>query len=415
MRVLIIGNGAAGNQAAETLRQVNSEAEISIFSADSEPFYSACALPDYLAGWIPRRQLFLKTDDQYARQRIEVHRDKRVQEILIDSQELLVGKDRIPYDHLILATGSRPLVPPVPGSNLPGNYVIKSPGDIDQLLIRQPRRAVVVGSGNIGVEVAEALQLKGCEATIIEMQQRILPRLFDAFPAGLIQELLEANGIKVLTGEQVFEVQGQDQVQGVNTGSRNITCEAVIWAVGAKPNVDLARSAGIRLGPLGAIKTDSHMQSSHPEIYACGDCVEVNDILSGKPTQSMLWSSAKIQAQVAARNILGVQVEYPGALNLMVEELYGSACLAAGARGEELQDGGKIIELKEKGAYTRIMLENDKIAGLQTVGTMEASGAIIALMKKHITLTEIERIVVNPFLSDVMPWLVEAKRRISTL
>lgn len=413
MKVVIIGNGAAGNQAAESLRQIDSNVQISIYSADEVPFYSACALPDYLAGWIPRQQLFLKTPEQYTSQGINVFSSVCVNEIKLDAKEVLTDRESIKYDRLILATGSRPLVPSVPGSNLPGNYVIKSPGDIDQLLINQPRQAVVVGSGNIGVEVAEALQLKGCEATIIEMQQRILPRLFDYFPAGLIQDLLEANGIRVLTGEQVLEIKGMDRVQGVDTGSHFINCEAVVWAAGARPNTDLARTAGLQMGPLGAIQVDSHMRCSHHDVFACGDCVEVNDILSGNPTQSMLWSSAKIQAQVAAKNILGQQVEYPGALNLMVEELYGVPCLAAGMRGEELADGGNIVEFNEKAAYGRIMLQDDKIAGLQTVGTLEASGAIISLMKKHTTLAEIKRIVCNPYLSDKMPWLLAVGRHLS--
>lgn len=413
MKVIIIGNGAAGNQAAETLRQISPDVQISIYAGDAEPFYSACALPDFLAGWIPRRQLFLKTPEQYARQGIELNSSEWVNKIDIDAKEICTTRNTIKYDHLILATGSRPLVPPVPGSNLPGNFVVKRPRDIDRLLEKRPRRAVVVGSGNIGVEVAEALELKGCEATIIEMQQRILPRLFDPYPAGLIQKLLEAHRIKVMTGEQVLEVTGKEEAQGVVTGSGPISCETVIWAAGAKPNIDLALAAGLRIGDRGAIKVDSHMCSSHPDIYACGDCVEVIDILSGKPTQSMLWSSAKIQAQVAARNIMGQTVEYPGAFNLMVEELYGVPCLAAGIRGEELPDGNSVIELNEKGAYSRIILQDGRIAGLQTVGTLDACGAIIALMKKHTGVDEIKRSIAAPYMREKMPWLLEVERRLS--
>ncbi|MEQ8173698.1 MAG: FAD-dependent oxidoreductase [Syntrophomonadaceae bacterium] len=412
MKVVIIGNGAAGNQAAETLRRLSRDVEISIYAGDAEPFYSACALPDFLAGWIPRQQLFLKTPEQYVRQRIELNCSEWVNKIDIDAKEICTNRNIIKYDRLILATGSRPLVPPILGSKLPGNFVVKSPRDIDLLLEMRPSRAVVVGSGNIGVEVAEALQLKGCEATIIEMQPRILPRLFDPFPAGLIQKLLEANGIRVVTGGQVIEVKGKEDVQGVVTGAGFIPCEAVIWGVGAKPNVELAAAAGLQIGALGAIKVDSHMRSSHPDIYACGDCVEVKDILSGRPIQSMLWSSAKIQAQAAAQNIMSQPVEYPGALNLMVEELYGVPCLAAGVREEDLQDGGSVIEINEKGAYGRIILQDGRIAGLQTVGNLDACGTIIAFMKKHTRVDEIKRIVATPYMRDKAPWLLEVERRL---
>lgn len=412
MKVVIIGNGAAGNQAAETLRRLNQDVEISIYERDAEPFYSACALPDFLAGWIPRHQLFLKTPEQYVRQRIELNCTEWVNEIKTDAKEISTNRNIINYDRLILATGSRPLVPPVPGSDLPGNFVVKRPRDIDLLLEKRPRRAVVVGSGNIGVEMAEGLQMKGCEATIIEMQPRILPRLFDPFPAGLIQKLLEDHGIRVITGGQVLEVVGKEEVEGVVTGAGFIPCEVVIWGVGAKSNIDLAAAAGLQIGELGAIKVDSYMRSSHPDIYACGDCVEVKDILSGKPTRSMLWSSAKIQAQAAAQNIMGQPVEYPGALNLMVEELYGVPCLAAGVRGEELQDGGSVIEINEKGAYGRIILQDGRIAGLQTVGNLDACGAIIALMKKHTRVDEIKRILSVPYMREKAPWLLEVERRL---
>lgn len=413
MKVVIIGNGAAGNQAAETLRQISPDTQISIYAGDAEPFYSACALPDYLAGWITRRQLFLKTSEQYARQGIDLNFSERVREINIDSREICTAQNTVKYDRLILATGSRPLVPSVPGSHLPGNYVIKSPRDIDLLIKKRPRRAVVVGSGNIGVEVAEALQLKGCAATIIELQQRILPRLFDPVPAGLIRNILEANGINVVTGEQVAEVMGEVKVEGVITGSCTIPCEVVIWAVGAVANIDLARTAGLSIGDLGSIRVDDHMRSSHPDIYACGDCVEVKDMLFGKPTRSMLWSSAKTQAQVAARNIMGEQVDYPGALNLMVEELYGIPCLAAGIKEEELMDKGSVIESHEKGVYGRVILQNNRIVGLQTVGTLDASGAIIALMKKRTEVDEIKRMVSNSYMREKMPWLLETERRLS--
>ncbi|MEN6391728.1 MAG: FAD-dependent oxidoreductase [Syntrophomonas sp.] len=412
MKVVIIGNGAAGNQAAETLRRLSQDVEISIYAGDAEPFYSACALPDFLAGWIPRQQLFLKTPEKYVRQRIELNCSEWVNKVEIDLKEIYTNRNIIKYDLLILATGSRPLVPPIPGSRLPGNFVVKSPRDIDLLLEKRPRRAVVVGSGNIGVEVAEALQLKGCAATIIEMQPRILPRLFDPYAAGLIQNLLEANGISVITGDQVLEVAGNEEVQGVITGAGFIPCEAVIWGVGAKPNINLAAAAGLQIGALGAIKVDTYMRSSHPDIYACGDCVEVLDILSGQPTRSMLWSSAKIQAQAAAHHIIGQPVEYPGALNLMVEELYGVPCLAAGIRGEELQDEGSVIEINEKGTYGRIILQDGRIAGLQTVGNLDACGAIIALMKKHTRVDEIKRIVSVPYMREKAPWLLEVERRL---
>jgi NADH oxidase (H2O2-forming) len=405
LRIIIIGNGAAGNQAAQTIQDYDPEAEITILGAESIPFYSACALPDYLAGWIKRDQLFLRSSLE--RNRVEIRLGQAVEDIKPDRQAVSAGGELLFYDRLIIASGSRPVLPNIPGTGLPGNFVIKSVYDIDRILSHNPRRIVVIGSGNIGIEAAEALASRGCQVSIIEMMPRIMPRLFDEQPAMLIRNILEENGIEIHTGEKAREVIGKNKVEGLITDCRRISCDAVIWAAGVRQNTELARAAGIEIGGLGGIKVDSQMKTSHPAIYACGDCIETSDLLTGKPALCLLWSCAKAQAEVAARNCLGEEIVYPGALKLIAEEAYGKPCMAAGLLEEELDRTGlKIIEKETENTYHRILIKNERIMGIQAVGSMEAMGPLLYFMKKMIAPSEIKRIINSPALLRNMPWML---------
>ncbi|HWP98011.1 MAG TPA: FAD-dependent oxidoreductase [Syntrophomonadaceae bacterium] len=406
MRVVIVGSGAAGNQAAETLRQLDSEVDITIVGADQEPFYSACALPDYLAGWVPRKTLFLRCAGFYRQQNINILLDLPVEAILPHEQLVLAGKERLSYDRLILATGSRPIIPSIPGTSLPGNFVVKTVADIDRILRHNPRQAVVVGSGNIGVEIAEALQIKGCEVSIVELQEQIMPRSFDLYPACLIQSILESHHIRVYTQERAREVFGHGRVEGLISDHYTFACDTVIWAAGVKQNTELAAAAGLGIGALGGIKVDKYLQTSNEKIYACGDCVETFDMISGQPALSLLWTSARSQARVAAYNCLGRDVLYPGALNIISEEIFGTNCAAAGLRGEQSSpETGRIIEREEHNGYTRIVISDNALIGVQTVGTLDALGPIITFMKSRTSLEEIMRILSTGFLLEKMPWV----------
>ncbi|MGE5397493.1 MAG: NAD(P)/FAD-dependent oxidoreductase, partial [Chitinophagales bacterium] len=376
MRVIIVGNGAAGNQAAQTLRVKDAEAEITILGQEEMNFYSACALPDYLAGWIPRQQLFIKDHSCYERENISLHLGCRVNDIDPLKNELWVDGHIWRYDQLILATGSRPLLPPVPGSSLPGNFVVKTVADIDQILLRQPRKVVVVGSGNIGVEVAEALEIRGCEVSIVEMQDRIMPRLLDRYPSSMARSILERHGVTIYTEEKSLEVKGVNDIEALVTNKRVLDCDTVIWAAGVKQNTELAALAGLKIGSLGGIVVNTYMQTSRENIWACGDCIECQDLLTGKPVLSLLWPSAKAQGYVAALNCLGLKTEYPGAFNVIVEELYGLPIAAAGLREDDLAPDHQVREVEYRGGYYRFLIQNNHLVGIQSIGSLDGLGPL---------------------------------------
>lgn len=413
MRVIIIGNGAAANQAAETIQETCSDIEVSLYGQEEYPLYSACALPDYLAGWIPRHRLFLPKPDKDGKPGVKIMLNSPVEEIDAENKRILVNHQWAEYDNLIIATGSRSVIPPLPGNNLAGNYVLKTVADADAILAGNPMRIVVIGAGNIGVEVAEVMKLKGCEVTLVEWMARILPRNFDDLPAALIKEILEANGINIYTGEKVVEVQGKTCVEGVVTDKRFIPCDTAIWAAGVKQNTELAVRAGIATGALGGIIVNRFMQTNKAGVFACGDCIETFDIVTGQPVLSLLWSSAKRQAEIAALNSCGREVEYEGAFNFILEDIFEQTCLAMGLNldaAEALSIPVTLREHHEEKSYVRYLMSGNRLVGMQAVNAGAALGPFMYIMKSGKSVDMIRAVVDNPALLITMPWYVEAVR-----
>jgi len=412
--IVIIGNGAAANSVAETIRKHDSQIPIIMVAREKLPEYSACALPDCLSGWVDRNQLFIKQLSDYDRIGIQTRFGLEINQIDTSKRILISGQETIYYDQLILATGSRPIIPPVLGCELPGNFVIKTVGDIDAILAHQPRQVVVVGSGNIGIETAEALQVRGCQVTIVELMERIFPRIFDEEPSYRIRKILIDRGIEILTGEKVLEISGGQRVEAAITDKRTITCDTVIWAAGVKQNVEIARSAGVELGELGGIRVNSRMQTNIEGVYACGDCIESMDMLTGYPALSLLWPNAKRQGQVAALNCLRQETEYEGAVSLVVEDIYGITAVSMGMTSGTLTgEDIRILEGQNNDEYWRVLVMNDRIMGMQTIGMHSGLGAVMALMKKRTPLSEFWQMIADHDMVRKVAWYLPAQRFLS--
>jgi NADH oxidase (H2O2-forming) len=413
MRIVIVGNGAAGNEAAVNLRKLDSHCEIVMLARESYPAYSACALPDVLAGWIPLKQTFLLKEEDYARLKIERSFGQAVNKLDLSEKCLQTAETVYHYDRLILVTGSQPVIPAVPGSDLAGNFVVKTPGDIERILAHKPKQVVVVGAGNIGVETASALRNRGCRVSLVEMKDRIMPLLYDQKPSALIQKILE-EGIEVLTGERVSRISGDTHIKVVHTQGQDINADTVIWAAGVRQNTDIAREAGLSIGSLGGIQVDTHMQSSEAGVFACGDCVESFQVFTRKPCLSLLWSSAKRQAQVAARNCLGYLDEYEGSCSLLIEDIMGIPCVAMGLNLEALQGYEvEVIEQQDENEYFRILMVEDRIVGFQAIGKVEGSGAIFTMIKKGTPVSESRKVLLNRRLVPNLAWYIDSSQYLS--
>ncbi len=409
MKIVIVGNGAAGNQAVETIRRFDPGSEIILLARERFPQYSPCALADILAEWIPVEKAFIKREEDYKCPGMKTCLGEEVIAIHPAEKYVRTPANAYTYDRLILAPGSSAVVPPVPGRDLTGNFVLKNIGDVFRINQHRPKQAVVVGAGNIGVEASMALKSMGCNVVLIEKQEVILSAVFDPRPAVIIQKLLETSGIPVFTREGIIQVEGSHRVSGVTTDKRSLPCDTVIWTTGTKPNVSWAVQAGIQLGELGGIKVDRQMHTSAKDIFACGDCVESFNMLTGRPALSGLWSGAKIQAEIAALNCIGTSADYGGICNMLIEEVGGKPCLSMGMTEQELSEWEtEIIEADRNDFYYRVLLVDDCIMGFQSIGRLIGSGAMFSLIKKRTRRKEIREVLANPRLQAGLAGYLQA-------
>lgn len=407
--IIIIGDGIAGVTTARHIRRLNRKARVTMIGAEDVPLYSACALPDYLHGYQSRSGVFVPDFPEL--HGIKVIKNSIADYIDREAQHVKVGEQTVGYERLILATGSYAVVPPVPGSRIPGNFTLKTLDDVEKIMDWGGNSAVVIGSGAIGVETSMALSARGMNVTLIEMMDRIMPTAFDMTASQILQASVEKQGIRVLVNEKVLGVEGVERVRGVISTFGNIDCDLVVWAAGVRPNTTLAQASGIETGVLRGIKVDNQMQTNDPLIYACGDCVEAWEQVLGKPTLSLLWASAKEQAEIAAWNAMGMEKHYLGALGVMIEVIGGQLAVSTGYTESALCDIPYCIhEGNRENSYYKIIYDDEKILGVQFVGNARGSGAVIALIRKGSSPKSIIEILRDPKSLISAPWHYSAER-----
>lgn len=401
--LVIIGNGVAGNNAAQFARSRNAEIKITILSKEEHNEYAAGALPDYLSGALEREKVFIKSTADYQEHDIDIIFGAPVKSIDPQNKAIKYGSKTLNYDKLIIATGSTPIIPPVKGHKLLGNFVFKTLGDTDGIIEYPGSRAVVVGSGAIGVEAALSLKKRGYdEVTIVELMDWIMPKSFDEKPARIMEQLISDLGVKVLTAEKVTAVQGKEKVTGVKTEQGKIACDAVVWAVGVKPDVELAQNAGINLGVTGGIAVDDYMQTNMENIYACGDCIESTDIFSGEQVLNLLWDAACKQGRIAGTNCTGGNASYGGSYGVLLTYIGDTPVLSFGLNSSHLNEQNYTALERVVGVnYQRLVLKDEEIVGLQAIGTLEGSGPILFHLKKGANMAELNKILSNRTLATM--------------
>ena len=260
---------------------------------------------------------------------------------------------------------------------------VKSLADADALIGHEGKKAVVIGSGAIGIEVAIALKKRGYDVEVLEALSKILPLGLDEKAAQRVQEVLGKNGIDVALNETAAVIMGDTKIEGVKTDRRELKCDTIVWAIGMKPNVDLARAAGIRVGPKGGIEVNSRMETSVSRVYACGDCIETNDLISGKTSLNLFWHNANRQGRVAGCNSVGFPSEYLGSENLLNLDVFGRHIVGFGLTASALKEGGidpaniSVIEDEKENTYSRLVFAENRCVGAQFINPGREAGLIL--------------------------------------
>ncbi len=322
-KIVVIGGSAAGPKAAAKARRMDENAEITIIQKEADLSMASCGYPYYIGGVFNDRNMLVCTpagitrDPSFFRNAKNINALTLCEAIAVDRQARKVSYRHLPdgetqtleYDKLVIATGSKPKFPPVPGVDLDGVTSLHSMEEADYLRkIRDEKniqKAVVVGGGLIGFEVCEALRLAGIEITVVEMASQILPFL-DWELAKLVENHVRTKAANVLTHNGVAAFLGENgKLTGIKlSNGTELPCELAILATGVTPNVGLAREAGLDIGELGGIAVNEHLQTSDPNIYAAGDCVESVNLITGQKVLAPYGDIANLQGRVIGQNLV---------------------------------------------------------------------------------------------------------------
>jgi CoA-disulfide reductase len=347
-RILIVGGVAGGASAAARLRRLDEKAEIIMFERGDYISFANCGLPYYIGGEIKSRDdLLLQTPESfYRRFNIEVRTRNEVTAIDPEKKQINVknhstGEAYIEsYDKLILSPGAEPAKPPIPGIDLERIFTLRNVADTDLINDfidkHKPGRAVIVGAGYIGLEMAENLQRRGMLVSIVEMVDQVLP-IMDKEMAGFIQPELQKHDVTLRLNDAVTNFRPSNSMLAVGLKSgTELTCEMVVLAMGVKPEVKLARQAKLEIGTTGGIKVNKQLQTSDPDIYAIGDAIEVRDFTLDNPMLVPLAGPANKQGRMAADNICGGNRQYNGTQGTSILKVFDLTVAMTGATEKTL-------------------------------------------------------------------------------
>ena len=347
-RILIIGGVAGGATAAARARRLSETAEITLVERGPYVSFANCGLPYFLSGDITKRsQLLLQTPEGFdGRYRVKVLLDSEAMEIDRKSKRVKVlgpeGERWLNYDKLILAQGSNPILPPLPGSGAPHAFKLWTVPDMDRLqsflLEKNPKTAVVAGGGFIGLEMAEAFHARGLKVTVVELAPQVLGVMDKEF-GNLVANHLRQHGIGVETGVGLKAILEDTREVELSDG-RKIPGDLVLFSVGVRPELTLAKQAGLVLGESGGLLVDDFLQTSDPSIWAAGDMIEVTQKVSGRKVRIPLAGPANRQGRIAATNALGGAMKYHGALGSSVVKILDATAAATGLTEKSAKDAG---------------------------------------------------------------------------
>ena len=350
-RVIVIGGVAAGPKAAAKARRCDPEMEIVVYQEEDEISYAGCGLPYYISGVIEEREeLISRTPGKFAQDGIRILKNRRIEGIDVKNHKVSgrrIGSGETFTDHfdrLVLATGAYPIRPKIEGIDLGNVFYLRSIFDADaifeQIRLENIRNIVIVGGGYIGLEVAESLVHLGKNVTIVELAPQILT-LFDEDFAGILKQFLEKKGVKIFTSEGIQTLRGKEgKVTHVQTVAREIEADVVLMSLGIRPQVDLAKQAGLRIGETGAIWVNERMETSTEGIYAAGDCAETIYLITGKRVWIPLGSTANKQGRVVGENVCGGNAIFPGVMGTAVFKTFDFNVAKTGLSMREAEKEG---------------------------------------------------------------------------
>ena len=382
MEYVIIGNSTAGIAAAESIRKLDQAGSITILSDEAFPTYGRPLISYYLLGKTDAAHMNYRPADFYQKNNIRTMFSVRAEHIdAAKKQVLLQGGKKVKYDKLLVATGSRPFVPPMEGLDKNEYFTFMTYADALALekQLAPEKKVLIVGAGLIGLKCLEGIADRVGKVTVVDMAPHILPSILDDYGASIIQKQLEKHGAEFYLSDSVASF--EKGVAHLKSGA-TVPFDILVVAAGVRPNVELVKEAGGKVGR--GILTDDRQETSLKDVYAAGDCTECYDITCGQSRILALLPNAQFQGSCAGTNMAGGEAHFTNAVPMDAIGFFGSHVLTAGSYF------GDTYEEKEGETYKKLFFDGDKLNGFILIDLPERAGIYTSLLRNQTSLSEVD-------------------------
>jgi NAD(P)H-nitrite reductase large subunit len=389
-KYVIIGGSAGAIGAVEAIREVDPVGALTVVTEESMPLYSRPMIGEYLSGEVPLQKVKYRSDRFWHENKVRVFTGRKAVFInFVEKYVELDGGERIEFERLLLATGSKPFIPNIEGINTRGVFTFTRLTDAEaaKRRLEETKRAIVIGGGLIGVCVAEAIAKRGGDVTIVELQERILSLLLDDMASDLFRKAIRNLGVKVLTSHTVTRIEKQDDgtVGGaILDNDERLPCDMVVIAIGVRPRTELVLDTEVKVNR--GIVVDRFMSTNLPDIYACGDVAETYDLIFEGSRVLPQWPVAHLSGRVAGFNMAGEKREYPGGMVMSALKYFNTPVVAVGRTNpEEDEDCEMLVAHDPVGPlYKKAVVKDGVLQGFILVGDIERAGILFYLLKNGV-------------------------------
>ncbi|MEW8997368.1 MAG: FAD-dependent oxidoreductase [Thermoanaerobacter sp.] len=398
MRIVIIGNSVAMVGAVEAIRKYDTSSEIVVISDETYHVYSRPLISYYLGNLVSEDKMIYREKDFYRKNKVEtvfgikaISIDERKKEVYLENG------DSISFDKLLIATGGKPIIPPVEGLNKKNVHTFIKMDDAKKLkeAAKPGSKAVIVGGGLIGFKAAEGLHHLGVDVTIVELADRILSTILDAEGASLVSQSLQNDGIKIITGTTVDKIIGDEYVKGVLLkNGQELEADNLIIAIGVVPNVDVVKNTSISINR--GILVDNTMKTSVEDVYAAGDVAEGYDMLVESNRVVPIWPNAYMQGEIAGLNMIGINKSFKGIFPMNSIGYKNTNMITAGITSPQQEEFEIISKIDHnRKYYKKFVVKENRLVGFILINDIDRAGLFTGFIKNETDITPFKKYLLN--------------------
>jgi len=402
-KYVIVGASAAGIGAVEAIREVDPVGTVAVISDEECPQYSRPMISDLISGKADFGKMMCREHEFWAKNNIQALTGRTATSLNLSDRYVTLDKgDHVNFEKLLIATGGKPFVPKIEGSDKDGVFTFTTLSDAEHMLskLEKAESAVVIGAGLIGVSVTEALVKRGLKVTMVELQDKILSLILDPTASEMVENVIRKAGVTIATGQTVKQIVGRpenDQAVGgaVLTSGEQVPCDLVIIAIGVIPRTELVAGTDVKINR--GILVDRSMRTNISGVYASGDVAEAYDFVIGENRLLPLWPLAQLEGKVAGYNMAGKKADYPGGTAMSALKYFGIPIISIGVANPKNPEAYESLvkhEL-ERSVYRKIVLKDNVIVGVTLVNAIENAGIIFHLMKNGVNVKKFKQELVS--------------------